>query len=285
MSTPSCLLYHDLEHQRGRIRRMESTKTRLLFIVCLVDSIALVWLTTYIWLHGSTRESIQGMEILGAVWGGTAASLIGPIWKAAKQWPVPYKKFSLLGVLIIVAVAGGYIWIRSRQTAKLETLFKEDQEVERNAAPKKQRFMQLTRENPKGYAEYLQRCAELEPAINDYETSERQVDNLVGQMQQQISELKPQASYGRLLPGFAVLRAVFAKDMEGAEAYRRETEYAKQLPGIPVAERVQFYNANIQPVVEQEYKIAQEEIAILKDAKMRGVSSGFSVVATVPTSD
>ena len=256
---------------------MESTKTRLLLIVCLVDSIALVWLTTYIWLHGSAPESIRGMEILGAVWGGTAASLIGPIWKAAKQWPVPYKRFSLLGVFIIGAVAGGYIWIRARQTAKLETLFKEDQEVERNAAPKKQRFMQLTRENPKGYAEYLQRCAELEPAINDYETSERQVDDLVGQMEQQISELKPQASYGSLLPGFAVLRAVFAKDMEGAEAYRRETEYAKQLPGIPVAERVQFYNANIQPIVEQEYKIAQEEIAILKDAKMRGVRLPESV--------
>jgi hypothetical protein len=259
------------------LRMPSNISNKFLFIVCLLDSIALVWLTTYIWLHGSTPESIQGMEVLGAVWGGTAASLIGPIWKAAKQWPASYHKFITFGVLITGAVAGGYIWVRAGHTAKLEMLFKEDQEVERNAAPKKQHFMQLTRENPKGYAEYLQRCAELEPAINDYEASERQVDNLLGQMQQEIGALKPQASYGSLLPGFAVLRAVFAKDMEGAEAYRRETGYAKQLPGIPVAERIQFYNANIQPVVEQEYKIAQEEIAILKDAKMRGITLPESV--------
>ncbi len=262
---------------RGRIRRMKLFSTRFLCIVWLVDSVAFTWLFIYIVLHGSTPERTQLMSDLGAVWGGTAAFLIGPFWKAMKQWPARRRTFFLSGLLIIVAVAGGWFWVRARQTAKLETLFKEDQEVERNAAPKKQRFMQLTRENPKDYAEYLQRCAELEPAINDYEASERQVDNLLGQMQQQISELKPQASYGSLLPGFAVLRAVFAKDMEGAEAYRRETEYAKQLPGIPVAERVQFYNANIQPVVEQEYKIAQEEIAILKDAKMRGVTLPESV--------
>jgi len=252
---------------------------KFLFIVCLVDSIALVWLTAYIWLHGSTPESIQGMEILGAVWGGTAASLIGPIWKAAKQWPAPYKKMALFGMLIIVAVAGGYIWIRARQTAKLEALFKEDEELERNAAPKKQNFPQLLREkqNAKSLPEYLQVCAELEPVLNDYESFERQVDGLLGQMQQEIGELKPQASYGGLLPGFAVLRAVSAKDIEVAEALRKEIEYAKQLPGIPVADRIQFYNANIQPIVEQESKIAQEEIEILKDAKRRNITLPKSV--------
>jgi hypothetical protein len=250
---------------------------KFLFIVCLVDSIALVWLTTYIWLHGSTPESIQGMEILGAIWGGTAASLIGPIWKAAKQWPASYHKFITFGVLITGAVAGGYIWVRAGHTAKLEMLFKEDQELERSAAPKKQRFMQLTRENPKSLGEYLQRCAELEPAINDYEAAERQGDNLLSQMQQEIGELKPQASYGSLLAGFTVLRAVSAKDIEAEEAYRREIEYAKRLPDIPGAERAQFYNANIQPIVEQERKIALDEIEILKDAKRRSITLPKSV--------
>jgi hypothetical protein len=209
---------------------------------------------------------------LGAVWGGTAAFLIGPFWKAMKLWPARRRTFVLAGLFIVLVVGVGLFWIRARQTAKLQELFKEDQEVERDAAPKKQRFMQLVREDSKTLPEYLQRCAELEPAINDYEAVERQVDNLLSQMQQAIGDLKPQGSYGSLLPGFAVLRAVFAEDIEGAETYRREIGYAKQLPGIPEASRAQFYTANIQPVVEQESKLAQEEIAILKDAKMRGIT-------------
>jgi hypothetical protein len=213
------------------------------------------------------------MGSLGAVWGGTVAFLIGPIWKTVKQWPASSKKFFLSSVLILAVAAGIYFKIRAGHTAKLEMLFKEDRELELNAAPKKQHFMQLLREkeDAKNLPEYLQRCVELEPAIDDYESAEREVDNLLGQMQQEIGELKPQASYGRLLPGLTVLRAVFAKDMEGAEAHRKEIYYAKQLPDIPIAERSQFYNANIQPIAEQESKIAQDEIETLKDAKRRGI--------------
>jgi hypothetical protein len=252
---------------------MKLFSTRFLFIVWLADSIIFAGLFVYVLLHGSTPDRTQLMGDLGAVWGGTAAFLVGPFWRMMKRWPARRRTFVLSGLCIIVAVAGGWFWFRVRQTAKLEALFKEDQEVERDAAPKKQRFMQLLSEkqNAKTLPEYLQRCMDLEPAINDYEAAERQVDNLLGQMQQEIGQLKPQGSYGHLLPGFAVLRAVFAKDIEGAEAQRKEIEYAEQLPNIPEAGRAQFYTSNIQPVVEQESKIAQDETAILKDAKMRGV--------------
>jgi len=252
---------------------MKLFSTRFLFIVWLADSVIFAWLFIYIVLHGSTPDRTKLMSDLGAVWGVTAAFLIGPFWKMMKQWPARRRTSFLSGLLIIVAVAGGWFWIRVRQTAKLQELFKEDRDVESDAAPKKQRFMQLLSEkqNAKTLPEYLQRCAELEPAINDYEAAERQVDNLLSQMQQEIGGLKPQGSYASLLPGFAVLRAVFAKDIEGAEAQRKEIEYAKQLPNIPEAGRAQFYTSNIQPVAEQEGKIAQDETAILKDAKTRGV--------------
>src|ERR1700690_625955 len=142
---------------------MKLFSNRFLFIVWLVDSAIFAWLFIYIVLHGSTPERTQWMSALGAVWGGTAAFLIGPFWKAMKLWPERRRTFFLSALLIIVLVAGGWFWVRARQTAKLETLFKEDQEVERDAAPKKQRFMQLTRENPQTLDAYLQRCAELEP--------------------------------------------------------------------------------------------------------------------------
>ena len=208
---------------------------KVLLIVCLADSAALLVLFVDIFLHGSSPDSTKVAADLGAIWGGTAAFLIVPIWKVAKQWPARYKAFILSGVLISVVVAGGYFKIRSGHTAKLEMLFKEDRELELKAAPEKQRFMQLVREraNAKSLPEYLQRCAELEPAINDYEADARQVDNLVSQMQQEIEKLKPKASYASFFQKSIVLRAVFAKDLEGGEAYRKEVEYAKQLPGIP----------------------------------------------------
>jgi hypothetical protein len=248
--------------------------TRLVFIVWVLDSVLLALLFAHIWLYGNDSLSSKWAQDLGGVWGFTTVYLIGPFWKAMKQWPASYKKFILSGGLITVVVTGGYFKIRAGHTGKLEMLFKEDHELELNAAPKKQHFMQLLKEkeNAKNVPEYLQWCAELESAINDYEAVERQGDNLIGQMQQEISELKPQASYGSLLPGFAVLRAVFAKDIEAMEAHRREIGYAKQLPNIPEADRIQFYNANIRPVVEQERKIAVDEVEILKDAKTRSIT-------------
>jgi len=265
--------------QENPLRVPSSISTRLLFIVWLLDSVALAWLIVYIALHGSTPDTSDLAKILGGIWGATAASLIGPFWKTIKQWPASYKKRILAGALTFVVVAGVLFWIRTRQTARLEMLFKEDRELELNTAPKMQHFMQLQkeRENAKTLPEYLKWCAEVEPALNDYESVERQVDNLLGQMQQEIGGLKPQAGYGTLLPGFAVLRAVFAKDMEVAQAERGEIGYAKQLSNIPPVDRIQFYNANIRPNIEREVKIAQDEVEILKDAKRRGITLPESV--------
>src|ERR1700680_1563690 len=124
---------------------MKLFSTRFLFIVWLVDSVLFAWLIVYIALHGSTPDTTDLSKILGGIWGATAASLIGPAWKTIKQWPARRRTFVLSGLFIIVAVAGGLFWIRARQTAKLEELFKEDEELERNFAPKKQNFPQLLR--------------------------------------------------------------------------------------------------------------------------------------------
>jgi hypothetical protein len=177
----------------------------------------------------------------------------------------------ITGLLFSAALAGSYFGIRAGHTAKLKTLFKETQELEVKGVPQKQLFMKLVRENTKDLPQYLQRCAELEHAINDYETSERQLDNVLIQSQQEIEALQPKASFASTLPMLSVMRALLGKDLEALKVYRKETEYAKQIPGIPQADRIRFYNANIRPVVEQERKIAVDEIEILKDAKARGI--------------
>ena len=247
-------------------------KHKLLFAVWAVDSLALVCLMTYIFTHGSNPDTITLSTYLGAIWGGAGSFLLGPAWKAVKQWPRGSRMLLLFGI-VVTAVLGCILFkIRMDQTAKLESLFAEIHDVGVRGAPLKQQFMKLVREDPQTFPEYLQRCAELEPVINDYAASEQQMNDLLAQVQQQIGELRPQGKYGAMLPMLGVMRAIFAKDLDGAKIYRQEVDYAKQLSGMSEKQKIQFYKANIEPVLEQEHRVAQDEIAILKDAKTRGIA-------------
>jgi hypothetical protein len=254
-------------------------KNKLMLIIWAGFTLTFLGLFVYIAFYGNTADTTELSRDMGGIWGAMTAFMIAPAWRAMKQWPAPRRKAVLSGTVGVVALLGFLFWVRVRQTSKLQALFEQDRECEQTAAPKKQRFMRLlsAKQNAKNLPEYLQTCADLEPAISDYETAEQKVDSLLGQMQQQIGELKPPGGYDKLLPGFAVLRAVFAKDIAAAEAQKKEIQFAKQLPSIPEAQRAQFYTDNIQPIVEQESQLAQEEVAILKDAKSRGITLPESV--------
>lgn len=245
---------------------------KVLLIVWLVATAALITLFVVMALQGSSADRSRLAGDLGAIWGAVTALIVVPVWKVMKQSMSASKAWAIvLGVLLAVAIGGGYFGIRARHVAKLETLLSEVRELGAQGAPKKQRFMRLVSEDTQGWPAYLKRCAELEPAINDYEAAELQMDSLLSQVQQQIEELKPKAGYANLLPMLTVMRALFRKDLEGVKVYRKEIEYAKQLSEIPEPDRIRFYDANIQPVVEQENKLAQDEKEILMDAKARGV--------------
>lgn len=226
-----------------------------------------------------TQDSISVIGLIGtAIWASRSWS---SITRAEPETNPEFRQRNrafgvkagaiILSVLVCATVAGGYFGIRASHVTKLETLLNEVHELGIKCAPQKQLFIKLVREDTKDLPQYLQRCAELEPAINDYETSERQMDNVLSQSQQEIEEIKPKASLATVLPMLGVMRAILGKDLEGTKVYRKEIEYAKQLPGIPEADRIRFYDANIQPVVEQEGKIAKDEIVIVRDAKARGV--------------
>jgi hypothetical protein len=245
---------------------------KLLFAVWAVDSVAWAALLVHMFIHGSDPDTIKLSEYLGAIWGGTGAFLLGPAWKAVEQWPRRSKMLLLSGVVITAVLVGVLFKVRIDQTAKLELLLAETRDVAAKGAPRKQQFMKLTRENPQTLPEYLQRCAELEPVINDYSASEQQMDDLLAQVQQQIGELRPQGSYGAMLPILGVMRTILAKDLVGAKIYKQEVDYAKQLPGMSEKQRIQFYNTNIEPVLEQEHQVAMDEMAILKDAKTHGIA-------------
>ncbi len=246
-------------------------KYKVLFAVWAVDSIAFACLLVYIFTYGNNPDTIQLSKYLGAIWGCGGAFLIGPAWKGVKHWPQRSKMLLLSGVVIVAIAVGVLFKVRSDQTAKLKSLIAEAHNVTVNGAPQKRKFMKLAGENPQTLSEYLQRCAELELVINDYSASEQKMDDILAQIQQQIAELRPPASYGAMLPMLRVMRAILAKDLEGTKIYKQEVTYAKQLPGMSETQRIQFYNNNIEPVLEQEHQLALDEIAILKDAKASGI--------------
>lgn len=259
-------------------------RTFIFSLVCFTGVAAIgVFLLASATAQGSpnafTRDSVSLLGlIVTAIWASQSWSSIARVEPESNPaFREKHRTFAskggaiITGVLFSAAAVGAYFGIRAGHIAKLNALSNESYELGLKTAPMKKRFIELATENTQDLAEYLRRCTELEAAINDYEPALRQMDDLMSQTQQEIEDLKFDASYASVLPSFGVMRAVIGEDLESAKAYRIEIGYAKQLPVIPESDRNRFYNANIQPVVEQEGKIVKDEIQILTDAKARGV--------------
>ncbi|HEV2522977.1 MAG TPA: hypothetical protein VGT24_11400 [Candidatus Acidoferrales bacterium] len=247
-------------------------KHKLLLAVWLLASVVWACLIGYMFLRGSDADTVTLSKDLGAIWGATTAFLIGPAWKAIRQWPPHSQQLLVAAILFTAVVIGIFIKIRSNQTAKIENLFAEIHDVGTKGAPQKQFFLRVAREKPQNLPEYFKRCAELDAVIDDYAATEEKMDVLLAQLQQEIGQLKPQGSYGQMLPMLGAMRQILAKDLEGHRVYRQEVDYAKQLQNISEKDKVQFFVGNIEPMFEEERKIGRDELQIMKDAKARGVA-------------
>ncbi len=179
---------------------------------------------------------------------------------------------AICAVLVLAAVVGNYLGIRAGHFAKIKLLTEQFGSLGTKGGAAKQRFIIIARRQTPTMPEYIQRCGELEAALNDYEPNLREGDRLIGQLLEELQYPKADARYAKLIPMATVLDNVFRKDMEGARAVRKEVEYAKQLADLSTSEdRARFYKANILPTKDDEDRIAHEEIEMLKDAKARGI--------------
>jgi len=179
-----------------------------------------------------------------------------------------HRSFGLkAGSVVAVAFlgAGGFGAYQGLQKANLNSLIEQANALGLKTAPVKQRFIQIVRRDTPTVPEYLQRCTELEATLNDYEPALQQMDTLTGQIEQ---ELKGDRAGTATI---TTMRTILQKDLEGAGIYRKEIAYAKQLAALPAPDNFQFFNANIQPVLDEEARIARDEIEIVKTAKARGV--------------
>lgn len=69
---------------------------------------------------------------------------------------------------------------------------------------------------------------------------------MLGQVLNELQQLKAHSGYAALIPMFTILGSVTRKDLESAGAFRKEVDYAKQLASLGSPNnQMRFYKANI----------------------------------------
>ena len=177
----------------------------------------------------------------------------------------------ICAILAISGACGVYFGTRAKHFSAIKSITEQFNVRAEKALSAKQRFIQIASRKTPTVEEYIQRCADLEGALNDYEPFLHDGDRLYGQMLGELEYLKADEGYAKMIPMATVMQGIFRRDIESARAFRKEIEFAKQLTSVPVQDRGQFFQTNIVPIKNDERKISNEEIQILKDAKARGV--------------
>src|SRR6266478_992636 len=76
---------------------------------------------------------------------------------------------AICAVLVVVAAYGSYLGNRAGHSARLGSVTEQIGALGVSGAPHKQRFIETARRGTRTMPEYVQRCSDLETALNDYE--------------------------------------------------------------------------------------------------------------------
>lgn len=259
------------------------------FIVCLVFTTLAVAIGVFSIVLGAGQDT---GDAYGPYRPGTIAWLFLAVM--AGQWtgrtwyqilrvePEPafrkkHRSFVLAAGIAIcpLLVYSCYVGVRARHVTRIDNLLKQFTAPDEKAVAAKQRFAQAVRQETHTVPEYLERCRELELALDDFEPYLRRGDRLLDEMSYELQYFKADRKHASLISTVNVLHKVTDKDIELARALRKEVDYAKRLAALATADnQARFYKANILPVKSDEKRIGNEEIEILKDAKARGIDLG-----------
>lgn len=167
--------------------------------------------------------------------------------------------FAICAVLLLAAEEGIRAGTHVRHVKKIVTLTQQLEALAPKKASTKQQFVQIARQATPTMPEYIQRCGKLETVLNDYESDLRDGDRVLGQVLEELQQLKADRGYVAMIPMFTVLQSVTRKDLETARAFRKEADYGKQLAALTPDDQMRFYKAKILPVKSDENRIANEE--------------------------
>ena len=131
--------------------------------------------------------------------------------------------------------------------------------------PVKRRFYEFVRKDTPTMDEYIERCAEMELALQRYEPALQQ---MYGLLNQTVKALKDDVV---ALATFTTINALLEKNLESVGLVKQELTYARQLARFSPADQVRLYEQNIHPLREAGARLAAEGINIVNAAKTRGV--------------
>ncbi|HLY99454.1 MAG TPA: hypothetical protein VKT33_10370 [Candidatus Angelobacter sp.] len=171
----------------------------------------------------------------------------------------------VIGMAVALVVTGAYGYSASKKNERDRRLHalavRMDAAESRNAAIRS-KFVGAVREHSSSMSTYIQRCKDVESTLDDYESVLREIDGQLAEFADLMPEDKAQPE---------VMRKIVAIDMESLQPYRREVMLAKQLAALSPENQQTFYENNIVAVLNEEERLALQEIKVMQDAKASGI--------------
>ena len=112
---------------------------------------------------------------------------------------------------------------------------------------------------------YYDRSVELEKVLDDYDTQEQKVSGLFDSIS---TDLQDDPKLAAIIQS---VRLINKKDMEVVKIFRQEIEKTKELRSLPASKQTAFYLNEIMPLEREAKRIADEELAMVRDAEQKGV--------------
>src|SRR6266542_4337725 len=248
-----------------------------------ISAAAFVFLLAKATVIGDPNEFKVGGSITGliftAIWAVTG-------WKRIEQSEpesVPQfkqqhrsfqKKLIAFIVLVLVVAAGAGVKVggRAAHERRLANLMEQIEGLGKQSAPFKSRFVEDVSRESSTIPQYLQRCADLELVLNNYDPALRQMLSLMSQAQGEIEETEGKdTKWKGVLLTISTMRSILEKDIEYVGLVRKEVDAAKQINGQAPTDQVRVYRTQIVPMQDAELKVANQEREIIKSASGKGV--------------
>ena len=182
-------------------------------------------------------------------------------------------KFSGAFITVLAFVYGFYL-TNSFRDSRRTALMEEGKSIAAESAAIRDKLHSIYTRQTESFEAYVVRCVDLEPVIDRaLAIYERQHDHRLRMAQEYKGADTQQA--------FQFLERIDEKDRQGLEMMKREITLGKKLTLIPASEQMAYYREKIQPLQAEEARLAQEEVAIAKEAQAKGVRLPDYVVSSL----
>jgi PilZ domain len=169
------------------------------------------------------------------------------------------------GLEFVTPLDSGPLANESRRQLNLKVLADQVYALALKSSPIKRKFVSLAKKNPSTMQAYVERCAELEGAVQEYEPVLEEMASLLGQAVQALQ------GDPVTLSSFMTIKALVEKNLESTRFVKEELAFAKELPNFSPPDQLRLYEQNIRPLREAQARLTADGIKLLSAAKSVGV--------------